>query len=274
MTKVATRTPQVCNLLTNLKATATSVSSSRVTWDQMSPTCQGLLQDPDKFLSLYITLRWPSIDGIGCPSTFDEFIKSFTESGWTMVSTSYPSCGFLQTNAWTGVTPVTEFTEYGLASGLTHHYRIWPVYMVCQPNAICDDIADAPSEVSLPLPRTLTQPSGTRLTLSVVPPSVSLRATRGKELWYSTGNGDLDISYAWTPAANAVAYVLSFDTRFYGVGGTMSNGTVTVPASSTPTYSRTFYWEAGMVVRACIGIIVDLANPPDPKKGECVETKA
>jgi hypothetical protein len=284
----AALTPTDCSLLPNLRASAWGSTNTKVAWDRMSATCERLVQGPDEALTRYAMLRWPISSQTGCPATYEDLLRTpYTEGlNWRIILTPYLDCEWFSIDAWTrgtattrtdgwsGWVPTSQVEDYGLEGGETYRYRIWPLFYVACDRASspsCESeervFPSSDASVTLPLQR-VSKPA-----YYIVPPRVSLQAAVGRMTWYAySANGDVDITYSWSPADKAVAYVLSFETRFRGSTTPLFNGTVTVPASATPTFTSEFYYEPAMVVRACIGIIVDPANPPDPRKGECIDT--
>jgi hypothetical protein len=198
--------------------------------------------------------RWPDGSQTGCPAPAD---PSLCRSWFTSVGA------------------LSE--DFGLQGGTKYYYRVSAAYQPVNCTASCGYQYYAAPDATVTTPVNLV---GRRGSISVVPPPMYLQAKLGTVGLVCFGGGwssgcrIWDVTYTWAPQANAVSYIVAFDEVVTGsslnVIGTIELSVHKVAASAAP--SLWIDHEAGMTVRACLAVVLDAANPPDPRKGECIQT--
>lgn len=250
----ATRNLAATSLITpqSVTATLTSSSSAQITWRglTMHTVNPG---NSNETLAGFDIKRWP--DGF------------------------QPDCPTLCRSWFTNVGALSE--DFGLQGGTKYYYRVSSVYSRAACQAGCGNNYYAAPDVTLTTPVNLVG-TGVRGPLTVLPPHAYLQARLGTVGLVCLDGGWLggsgcrvwDLTYSWAPQANAVSYILAFDeiiTGNYGTFlGTSELGVSKVAASQAPSLWTSH--DAGKTVRACLALVIDAANPPDPRKGECIQT--
>jgi len=207
-------------------------------------------------------LRWDEADGSPCPATTEEFSKGVRYTfGIVITWVGDPRCSHSWADYRSG-----SFDDYGLEPGRTYRYRVWTdLFKDCHYITCVSDSFSPPQETSV---KTLTfGPTNTRPALLEV---LGLKATLGA----TTCNQWIpdfcvtDITYTWNPAAGAASYMLIMDNRAPDENVFDAGWTFPVAASPAPSYKA--QGRAGGQQNACLGIVTDPTNPPNPRKGECI----
>jgi hypothetical protein len=270
-------TVQRCGLFSTLRTTVVKADYARLEWGGVN--CEGAAAENAEHFDDQFMVRAPTADPKGCPTEYQEMLSTATLVTWKeMGFSAYPGCRLFM------ISPgVFAYDDYKLTPGESYTYRFWATYYrVCTmgtadcPYGRIEYVSDpAELEVTLPLARV------SRPDLKIVPPRLDLLVTMGQHqcvLW----DCEVTVSYAWSPAPNAVGYILAFSVY----GGQLfltpldfwaSLTSKSVAASPTPSTTETFgvlnQWDdlRGATLRTCIAIVYDAARPPNPNEGECVD---
>jgi hypothetical protein len=250
-----------CPVAKGLTGTSTSNTTARLTWQPMGGKCfQAAVVSGVQLWNVF-AVRWDAASAAPCAKTYDDFVHQY-DSKWKYIGDA--RCTHLAVEYRAG-----SIDDAGLEPGHTYTYRSWVYSLICEPfNRNCVERTDLQPEVTVK--GLVFGPVNTRAPLNeVLGLSASVADKMTCNEWYPT-ECTKTVKYTWKPTAAAASYLLSLDMRSFG-WGFVQGGTVPIPASPTPSF--TLQGEVGGAIRACLAIVTDPKNPPDPRKGECITTE-
>jgi hypothetical protein len=255
-----------CPLAKGLAGASTSNTTARLTWQPMGGKCTQAAMLSGATPYGVAAVRWDVANGSPCVTSYEDFERQYT-GGWGIPTKYIGDARCTQTIA---DYRAGALDDAGLEPEHTYKYRAWVVSSVCEQfNRNCQDRADAPQEITI---KGLTfGPVNTRTPLNqVLRLAGAVNASMKCNEWYPS-ECTRTVKYTWSSTAAAASYLLSLDIRPAGYGVFVQVGTIPIPASGTPSY--TLEGEVGGAIYACLAIVTDPKNPPDPRKGECILTE-
>ena len=249
-----------CPHAKSLAAQSTSNTTAKLTWQPMVGKCfQAATASGARSWAL-VAVRWDNADGSPCATSFDDLLKQY-DSKSKYIGDARCTPMFAEYRAG-------SLDDAGLEPSHTYIYRTWVAFNDCDLVYNCQFRADPPQELTM---KGLSfGPVNTRTRLNEV---LGLTATVGKmrcEEYYPS-YCYRTVKYTWKPTAAAASYIMSLDIRSPDFLRFVSGPTLPIAASPTPSFS--FEGEVAGALYACLAIVTDPKNLPDPRKGECVMTE-